>query len=116
MIQPGFEPVSIDYQSDALTILFLKRLSDELEAMKDKTMERVCQGLTDELRKFHQIHLKNELQKQKQKQQGTTQPKAHQVQIHIRRVHIVPGCSEVWILYPGNQSSWRKRIIIIIIS
>ena len=83
--------MSLDYQSDTLTTLFLKRLSDELEVMKDNTMERVCQGLTDELRKLHQIHLKNELQKQKQQQQGTTQPKSHQVQMHIRRVHVVPG-------------------------
>ena len=73
--------------------MFLERLSGELESMKDNTMEGVCKGLTDELRKLHQIHLKNELQKQKQ---GTTQPKIHQVQIHIPRVHVVHGYQVKW--------------------
>ena len=49
--------------------LFLKRLADELEAMKDNSMEGICEALTDELKELQQIYMKSQLHKQKQQQQ-----------------------------------------------
>ncbi|XP_078355088.1 coiled-coil domain-containing protein 172-like isoform X1 [Oculina patagonica] len=56
------------------------RLSDQLDDTKNNTMEGICEALADELKEVQQIHLKIQLKKRKQQQQGRHQPKANQVQ------------------------------------
>ncbi len=45
-------------------------------------MEGICEALADELKEVQQIHLKIQLKKRKQQQQGRHQPKANQVHLH----------------------------------
>jgi hypothetical protein len=45
------------------------RLSAELEAARDGSMEGICEALTQELKELEQLYLKKELQKQKHLQQ-----------------------------------------------
>ena len=62
------------------------RLSAELEAVKDDTMEGICEALSQELKELQQVYLKKELQKQKQQRQRERSragaPKAHQVALY----------------------------------
>ncbi|KAL9983185.1 hypothetical protein ACROYT_G005321 [Oculina patagonica] len=75
--------VAIDHSSphfqtlERLTVLIL---SDQLDDTKNNTMEGICEALADELKEVQQIHLKIQLKKRKQQQQGRHQPKANQVQ------------------------------------
>ncbi|CAH3033506.1 unnamed protein product, partial [Porites lobata] len=66
LLQDEKQRAALKPQNDAE----FRRLANELEAMKDNTMEGICEALTDELNELQQqIHLKNQLLKQKQQQQ-----------------------------------------------
>lgn len=68
------------------------RLANELEVMKDNTMEGICEALTDELNELQQIHLKNRLLKQKQQQQQQGKRTNQHDQVQSPQVRLLEFC------------------------
>ncbi|XP_031563038.1 structural maintenance of chromosomes protein 2-like [Actinia tenebrosa] len=62
-----------------------RRLSAELEAAKDGSMEGICEALTQELKELQQIYLKKELQKQKHLQQQQSKASYYQTNFKQRQ-------------------------------
>lgn len=96
LLQDEKQRAALKPQNDAE----FRRLTNELEAMKDNTMEGICEALTDELNELQQqIHLKNQLLKQKQQQQQ--QGKRRTIQ-HNQ----IPS----WTTVQDKGRTWRKQL------